>query len=625
MRNDTRYLPIEDYGVVGNLETCALVAPSGSIDWFPFPHLESPSILAAILDADRGGRFRIGPTDSFETDRRYVDRTNVLETTFHTADGTATVTDFMPPAGQVDHPKKVLYRKVECTAGTVDLEVDLDPQFDYGRAEASIESVEKGVLAEGGEERTLLESPVALTIEDGHISGNLSLEVDDTAWFLLRCTGAENANTDPNAALEETIEYWTDWAHDCIPEDDCAFEGSWHDAVVRSQLVLKLLTHAETGAIAAAPTTSLPEDIGGVRNWDYRFNWLRDAGFTVQALMNLGTAGEANTYFDWFMDLCRADDPEAIQPLYGLHGEADLEERELDYFEGYRESSPVRIGNGAADQRQHDIYGELLLAVDEMRQHGRELTDDEWTRIRDVVDYVREIWDQPDAGIWEVRGGDDHFVYSKVLCWVALDRGIAIATDGDHDAPLETWRETRETIKENVLENGFDDDVGAFVQSYGTDALDATGLLLPVVGFLPFDDERVQGTITAIQNRLVEDDVFVQRYDGEDGLPGDEGAFVLCSCWLVNALALSGRVEDARSRFEALLEYLNPLGLVAEEIDAETGAHLGNFPQAFSHIGIVNSALYLGYAEGHETPGPAPMGIRLGEPTVNGAHSQQSQ
>lgn len=625
MRNDTGYLPIEEYGVVGNLETCALVAPNGSIDWFPFPHLESPSILAAILDADRGGRFRIGPTDSFETNRRYVDGTNVLETTFHTADGTATVTDFMPPAEQVDYPKKVLYRKVECTAGFVDLEVDLDPQFDYGRAEASIESVERGVLAEGGEERTLLESPVALTVEDGHISGNLSLEVDDTAWFLLRCTGAEDANTDPNGALEETIEYWTDWAHDCTPEDDCAFDGSWHDAVVRSQLVLKLLTHAETGAIAAAPTTSLPEDIGGVRNWDYRFNWLRDAGFTVQALMNLGTADEANAYFDWFMDLCRADDPKSIQPLYGLHGEADLEERELDHFEGYRESSPVRIGNGAADQRQHDIYGELLLAVDEMRQHGRELTDDEWTRIRDVVDYVREIWDQPDAGIWEVRGGDDHFVYSKVLCWVALDRGIAIATDGDHDAPLEAWRETRETIREDVLENGFDDDVGAFVQSYGTDALDATGLLLPVVGFLPFDDERVQGTIAAIQNRLVEDEVFVQRYDGEDGLPGDEGAFVLCSCWLVNALALSGRVEDARSRFEALLEYLNPLGLVAEEIDAETGRHLGNFPQAFSHIGIINSALYLGYAEGHETSGPAPMGIRLGEPIVNGAHSPRSR
>ncbi|WP_339102817.1 glycoside hydrolase family 15 protein [Haloterrigena salinisoli] len=614
MAEPDAYPPIESYGVVGNLETCALVGPNGSIDWFPFPHLESPSVLAAVLDAERGGRFRIAPTDSFETDRRYVDDTNVLETAFDTDDGIVTVTDFLPPAGRTDHPKKVLYRKLACADGTVDLEVDLEPRFDYGRAETSIESVEKGVLAEGDEERTLLESPIDLEIEEGRITGQLSLEAGETAWFLLRCTGAEEANTDPEAALEETLEFWTDWAHSCGPGDDCAFEGPWHDVVVRSELVLKLLTHAESGAIAAAPTTSLPEDIGGVRNWDYRFNWLRDAGFTVQALMNLGTVEEATDYFDWFMDLCQADDPAAIQPLYGLHGDSDLEERELEHFEGYRGSRPVRIGNEAADQRQHDTYGELLLAVDEMHRHGRELDADEWDRIRDIVEYVREIWDEPDAGIWEVRGGNDHFVFSKVMCWAALDRGIAIATDGDHDAPLEDWREGRERIRDDVLENGYDEDVGAFVQSYGSDALDATGLLLPLVGFLPFDDDRVRGTIDATEATLVEDEVFVRRYDGDDGLPGDEGAFVLCSCWLVDALALSGRIEEAQSRFETLLEYLNPLGLVAEEIDPETGAHLGNFPQAFSHIGIVNSALYLGYMRGHETPGPAPMGIRLGEP-----------
>ncbi|SEV88388.1 glycoside hydrolase family 15 protein [Natrinema salifodinae] len=609
------YPPIEAYGVVGNLETCGLVAPNGSVDWFPFPHLEFPSIFAAILDNERGGRFRIGPPDPFETDRRYVGDTNVLETTFDTPNGTATVTDFLPPAGRVDHPKKVLYRKVTCTGGTVGLEVELDPRFDYGHAETTIEPVEKGILAEGTDERTLLESPIDLEIEDGRITGELSLEAGETEWFLLRCTGAEDANTDPDAALEETIEYWTDWAHSCDPDDDCAFEGPWHDLVVRSELVLKLLTHAESGAIAAAPTTSLPETVGGVRNWDYRFNWLRDAGFTVQALMNLGTADEANDYFDWFMDLCQADGPASIQPLYSLHGESDLAERELDHFEGYRGSRPVRIGNEAAQQRQLDIYGELLLAVDEMYRHGRELNDEEWDRIRDIVEYVREVWDEPDAGIWEVRGGNEHFVYSNVMCWVALDRAIAIAAGGDYDAPLETWRETRETIRTDVLENGYDEDVGAFVQSYGTDALDATGLLLPIVGFLPFDDERIQGTIDAIEAELVED-VFVQRYNGDDGIPGDEGAFVLCSCWLVNALALSGRVEEAQSRFESLLEYLNPLGLIAEEIDPENGAHLGNYPQAFSHIGIINSALYLGYVRGREASGPAPMGIRLGDPVV---------
>ena len=613
---DTAYLPIEDYGVVGNLETCALVGPNGSIDWFPFPHLESPSIFAAILDTERGGRFRITPTEPFETNRRYVGDTNVLETTFRTADGEATVTDFMPPAGQVDHPKKVLYRKLTGTDGTVEWKIELDPQFDYGRAETTVESVEGGVLAAGEDERTLLESPIDLEIDGGRITGELSLESDETAWFLLRCTGAEVANTDPDVALEATLEFWTDWAHTCGPDDDCAFEGPWHDQVVRSELVLKLLTHADSGAIAAAPTTSLPEEIGGVRNWDYRFNWLRDAGFTVQALMNLGTVTEAADYFDWFMDRCDATDPERIQPLYGLHGESDLEERELEAFEGYRGSRPVRIGNEAADQRQLDIYGELLLAVDEMYRHGRTLADHEWNRIRAIVDYVREIWDEPDAGIWEVRGGDEHFVYSKVLCWVALDRGIAIATDGSYDAPVEDWRETRRTIREDVLENGYDDDVGAFVQSYGSGTLDATALLLPVVGFLPFDDERVQGTIDAIDDELVSEEIFVRRYDGDDGLPGEEGAFVLCSCWLIDALALSGRVEEATARFETLLEYLNPLGLVAEEIDPETGAHLGNFPQGFSHIGIVNSALYLGYARATDTPGPEPMGIRLGEPLL---------
>ncbi|OAQ51679.1 glycoside hydrolase family 15 [Natrinema mahii] len=617
MTESDAYPPIEAYGVVGNRETCALVAPDGSIDWFPFPHLESPSILAAILDAERGGRFRIAPTASFETERHYVGNTNVLETTFATDDGAATVTDFLPPAGRTDHPKKVLYRKVDCTDGAVDLAVDLEPRFDYGRAETSIERVEKGILAEGDEERTLLESPVDLEIDDGRVTGDLSIEAGETAWFLLRCTGAEDADTDPGAALEETIEYWTDWAHDCEPEADCAFEGPWHEQVVRSQLVLKLLTHAESGAIAAAPTTSLPEDVGGVRNWDYRFNWLRDAGFTVQALLNLGTAEEATDYFDWFMDRCRADDPAAIQPLYGLHGESALEERELDHLAGYRGSRPVRIGNEAAQQRQLDVYGELLLAVDEMRQHGRVLDDDEWERIRTIVDYVRDVWDEPDAGIWEVRGGEKQFVYSNVMCWVALDRGIEIAVERGGDAPLAAWRETREAIRTDVLENGYDEAVGAFVQSYGSDALDATGLLLPLVGFLPFDDDRVRGTIDAIERELGDDDVFVSRYDGDDGLPGEEGAFVLCSCWLVDALALSGRVEAAQSRFESLLEYLNPLGLFAEEIDPATGTYLGNYPQAFSHIGIVNSALYLGYVRGVETAGPPPMGIRLGEPAVS--------
>lgn len=609
------YVPIEEYGLIGNLETCALVAPNGSIDWFPFPHIESPSILGAILDADDGGRFQISPAAPSTGEQEYIDGTNVLVTTFRTDDGRGTVTDFLPPAGQVDHPKKVLYRKVSCEEGSIDFDAEYEPKFDYARANTTVTPTDDGVHASGDEEQTLLESPVALDVDDGTVRGTVSLDAGETAWFMLRCTGAEDASTDPEAALAETVDFWSDWVHSCDSvEGDCAFDGPWHDLVVRSGLVLKLLTHAESGAIAAAPTTSLPEYIGGVRNWDYRYTWLRDAGFSIQALMNLGHVDEAVEYFDWFMDLCQIDDPGDIQPLYGLHGNDDLEERELDHLEGYRNSRPVRIGNGAADQTQLDIYGELLLAVDDMHCAGDDIPDEDWPAIRNIVDYVGQVWGEQDAGIWEVRSGAEHFVYSKVMCWVAHDRGIAIATEGDHDAPLESWREVREEIKADVLEYGYDDEMGAFVQSYGSDTVDATGLLLPIMGFLPFDDYRVQGTIDTIEERLGHDDVLVHRYDGDDGLPGTEGAFVLCSCWLIDALALSGRVDEARNRFETLLEYVPSLDLVAEELDPETGQHLGNFPQAFSHIGLINSALYLGYADGREMPGPAPMGVRLGDP-----------
>lgn len=610
----TSFTPIEEYGFIGNLETCALVAPNGSVDWFPFPHLESPSILAGILDPNRGGCFRIGPITPFEASHQYVDRTNVLETTFQTADGTATITDFLPPAGEVDHPKKVLYRKVSCQDGAVDLEVEYEPRFDYARAEPTFVSTDDGIRAEGGDEQTLLESPVDLDIVDDRVTGTLAVEEGDAEWFMLRCTGAEDADTDPDAALVDTVRYWEDWVHDCGQDGtDCVFEGPWHDLAVRSGLVLKLLTH-ETGAIAAAPTTSLPETIGGVRNWDYRFNWLRDAGFTLQALLNLGHTQEAVSYFEWFLGLCQTDEPEKIQPLYGLHGDSNLTEQDLDHLTGYRNSQPVRIGNDAAGQKQLDIYGELLLAVDEMLHHGRELDRSDWEALHDIIEYVREVWDEKDAGIWEVRGGNRNFVYSKVMCWVALDRGIAIATNHNWDAPVKEWRNTREKIKQDVIENGYNDNIGSFVQAYDTDALDATGLLIPIVGFLSFNDSRVQNTIATIKDRLLINEVLVRRYDGEDGLSGEEGAFVLCSSWLIDTLALSGQIKEARERFDALAEYVNPLGLIAEELDEDTGAHLGNFPQAFSHIGLVNSALYLGYVEGYEQPGPPPMGIRLGDP-----------
>lgn len=613
--SDTHFTPIEEYGFIGNLETCALIAPNGSVDWFPFPHLEGASLLSAILDPDRGGRFQVSPMVPFEGTQQYVDRTNVLETTFDTTDGTATITDFFPPAGKVAHPKKVLYRKVTCSEGSIDFEIEFNPRFDYGRIDPTFLSTEKGIRAEGADEQTLLEAPTDIEIVDERVRGALALEEGDTEWLLLRCTGAEDADTDPEGALADTVQYWENWTNTCGEEGSgCIFEGPWHDLAVRSGLALKLLTHEETGAIAAAPTTSLPEDPGGVRNWDYRYNWLRDAGFTVQALANLGNSEGATAYFDWYMNLCQADEPEKLQPMYGLHSDSDLEETELDHFAGYRSSQPVRIGNGAAGQTQLDIYGELLLAVDEVLRLGRDLDDEEWKAVHDIVEYVSEVWTEPDAGIWEVRGGNQQFVYSKVMCWVTLDRGIDIATDYGYDAPVEEWCDTRETIKEEVIEKGYDEDIGAFVQAYNTEALDAAGLLVPIVGFLPFGDDRVQNTIEAVKDRLLEGDSLVRRYDGEDGLPGEEGAFVLCSCWLVDALALSGRVEEACERFEALTEYVSPLGLIAEELDPDNGTHLGNYPQAFSHVGLINSALYLGYVQGYDQPGPPPMGIRLGDP-----------
>ncbi|KTG10964.1 glycoside hydrolase family 15 [Haloprofundus marisrubri] len=637
------FTPIGEYGVVGNLETCALVAPDGSVEWLPFPALDSASVFASMLDLDRGGRFRIGPVGEFDAERQYLSRTNVLQTTFHTDSGTATVTDFMPIPDETPGTHRALYRRVACTEGSVDMRVEFAPRFDYGRLGARFERTEQGVRAvvEGDPEEceTVTDDgpdgyvPLYLdcstplsTGERDTATTTLALERDETEWFVLRADDPESDDSadsadsadssqppqlpDPTAVLDATVEYWREWIHSCETAD-CIFDGPWHDVTVRSGLTLKLLTNHEAGSIAAAATTSLPEDIGGVRNWDYRFSWLRDSAFTVQALSNLGHVDEASAYFEWLLGLCQVDDPTEIQPVYGLHGETELDEQERDYLTGYRRSKPVRVGNDAAGQTQLDIYGQLVLAVAETARYGESVTPDDWTALCRIIEHVREVWTDPDAGIWEVRDGPKQFVHSKVMCWVALDRGIELAETFDRDAPLDDWRETRDEIREEVLDRGYSDELGSFTQTYDGDSLDATALLIPVLGFLPFDDERVEGTIEAIRERLEDDSGLVARYDGDDGLPGEEGAFVLCSFWLVDALVLSGRVDDARELFERLVEWTGPLGLLAEELDSESGRQLGNFPQAFSHIGLINSALYLGAAMGYDTPGPAPMGMRL--------------
>ena len=594
------YKPLSDYGIVGNLETCALVGRDGAIDWCCLPRLNSSSVFAALLDDEIGGRFAIHPTDEYEAEQQYMERTNVLQTTFHTESGTARVTDFMPlsPDNEGNQPKvRGIYRNVSCTEGDVDLAVEFDPRFDYARADSRVESISDGVVASGDARRLTLSSPLALDCGDGVADGTLSLSEYDSEWFVLEY--GTRAPTDDDSCehlLDRTVEFWRDWAHDCPDGEDCPFAGYGHEMVVRSDLALKLLTYQGTGGITAAPTTSLPEVVGGVRNWDYRYNWIRDGAFTVRAFGNLGDTQEAVNYLDDFLELGQSVDPADLQPIYGLQHDSTYEEQELDHLEGYRGSAPVRIGNGAADQLQLGIYGELVLAINQLSWSDRSIAGDDWEAVRDIVDYVCEVWERPDAGIWEMRSGPKQFVHSKAMCWVAVDRGIRMAENDGHDAPLDEWRDERDRIKETIVERGFDDEQNSFTQAFDDDQLDASLLLLPLSGFLPFDDPRIEGTIESVIDRLATDDGLVYRYE-HDEMPGQEGTFVLCSFWLVDCLARMGRVDRAREVFETIEGHFSPLGLVSEEIDPETGELLGNYPQAFSHIGFVNSALFLHEAE----------------------------
>ncbi|MDS0474606.1 glycoside hydrolase family 15 protein [Natrinema sp. 1APR25-10V2] len=609
-----QYKSLKEYGAIGDGNTVALVGRDGSIDWCPLPHVESPSVFAALLDVDRGGRFTVQPTGTYESAQRYRDRTNVLETTFQTGSGAATVTDFMPVAEVAesgDQPPAV-YRKVDCEDGPLEFDVEFEPRFDYARDIPEIEPTTDGVVAAGSDEQAILASDLPLTpTADGHgVNATATLEGGETRWLVL---GYDEAIPLKPSQHQETLaavtDYWRKWTHDC-DETECPVDDRWHDLAVRSSLVLKLLTHQETGAVCAAPTTSLPEDLGGVRNWDYRYNWIRDAAFTVRALSELGHLEEARSYFELCLDHCRHHDPAALPPVYGLHGGGDLEEQVLDHLEGYCGSAPVRIGNSAREQHQLDVYGELVLAIYESIRYGEPVTADDWTVMCDLIDYVCDGWDEPDASIWETRDDPRQYVYSKVMCWAALDRGIKLANAADAvSSPSERWQTCREDVREAILERGWSESANSFVRSFGDDdALDAANLLVPVVGLLPPNDDRVQGTIDATIDRLTTDDGLVYRYHGDDGLPGKASPFTVCSFWLVTALALSGRIDEAIDRFESVLKRTNPLGLLAEVVDPETGEQRGNFPQAYSHVGLLNSALYLSDADGSSDASPAPLG-----------------
>jgi GH15 family glucan-1,4-alpha-glucosidase len=615
------YLPISGYGIIGNLRTTALVGRNGSIDWCCLPHLDSPSTFAAILDAGRGGRFSVSVTGEEYGEQEYITDTNVIVTRFRTGSGQLAVTDLMPLSGEItgrgrSQAPPVILRILDCEEGTVEVTAVWSPRFDYARARTRIEEIPNGWLATGGGETMFLCGLPTGTIDSNGRGANLHarfvMQAGDRRVLQMRW-GLEDMTCDParaEAALAETVRVWRAWAHYEDLAQTARWAGEWLPYVTRAELILKLLTMADSGAIAAAPTTSLPEEIGGVRNWDYRYAWVRDASMTAQALVSLGHPDEAIEFLQWMERTAEAHSgARHPQVLFALHDPtADPEEIELVHLEGYRGSRPVRIGNAAAHQLQLEIFGELISTGYELIRRGVKPGPEGLRFLTAVADYACSRWTEPDQGIWEIRGEPRHFVYSKVMVWVALDRAIYLAEHHNLPGDVDRWQRTRAAIRERVLTEGYDPELGSFVQAFGSKALDAVNLRIPLVEFLPFDDERVQGTIDATLDHLTKNGL-VYRYLTDDGLPGGEGAFGLCTFWLVDVLALSGRVEEAREIFDGIVARANRLGLLPEELDPETGEFLGNFPQAFTHIGLVNSALYLAHAEGRWVPEHAPVGI----------------
>ncbi len=604
---------IEEYGVIGNLETCALVGNDGSIDWLCFPYLESPSVFSAILDNQRGGHFAIQPVSKFSSFQAYIKETNILQTTFNTPFGMVTITDFMPVNlfdGTRQH--RTIYRKVKCIEGHIRLKLSFKPRFNYARNIPDFELIKEGVSCSYEDKNLFLNTDVPLKICDGEVTSQFNMRKNKEIWFVLQYNQQDEYYSydynDFNKKLNKTQEYWKNWTYKC--HKICVLEDIWHDIIARSGLVLKLLANPDSGAIAASATTSLPECTGGVRNWDYRYAWIRDSAYTIQALFNIEHVKESQDYMRWINSIIKQDkNPLNIHIMYPVHKDVDMKEQILDYLSGYRQSSPVRVGNAAYNQKQLDIYGDLINAIYDTTRYGKDISDKTWEFIKEFVDYICEVWNTKDSGIWEVRDEPRHYVHSKLMCWVAVDRGLEIAKLKD-SATIGKWQKTREEIKTSILERGFNKEMNSFVQSFDSNALDATTLLIPILGLLPFEDLRVQSTINAVMDNLMTNRGLVYRYKNEDGLPGDEGCFVLCSFWLVDALALSGRLDEATDIFVNVLQLTSPLGLLAEEIDAETGKLLGNFPQAFSHIGLINSALYIGIARGREHKGPQPQGVK---------------
>jgi GH15 family glucan-1,4-alpha-glucosidase len=587
-------LRIEDYALIGDCKTAALVGRDGSIDWLCWPRFDSAACFAALLGKADNGRWLIAPKHSpLGVRRRYRPGTLVLETEFQTETGCAAIVDFMPPADGADLVRIVIGR-----SGRVVFQTELVVRFNYGATVPWVSRLDDGTIsAIAGPERLVLRAPAALYGEDLKTVGEFTVEAGQSVPFVLS-HGPSFQNPpppiDPFNALARTEAFWRQWS------DRCPDVGPWTEAVKRSLITLKALTYAPTGGIVAAATTSLPERLGGVRNWDYRYCWLRDATFTLLALMSLGYYDEARAWRDWLIRAV-AGSPSQVQIMYGVGGERWLPELIVPWLPGYENSAPVRIGNGASEQLQLDVFGEIFDALFQALKAGM-APPERAQAVRPVVlDYLTTAWRQPDEGIWEVRGGRQHFVYSKVMAWVAFDRAAnELEAQAFHESGRR-WREIADEIHAEVCERGFDRDLNSFVQAYGSKRLDASLLLIPIVGFLPPEDPRVRGTLRAIEERLLIDGEFVLRYETEysrDGLPAGEGAFLACSFWLVHNYILQGRYAEALKLFARLLARCNDVGLLAEEFDPLTGRMLGNFPQAYSHVGLINCALSLSRRKG---------------------------
>ncbi|WP_449350816.1 glycoside hydrolase family 15 protein [Streptomyces shaanxiensis] len=584
---------IEDYALIGDMQTAALVCRDGTVDWLCLPRFDSHAIFAGLLGTEEHGFWRLGPAHAADAEpptaarRTYRGDSLILESEWDTSRGTVRVTDFMPPRDGAPQ----LIRIVEGVSGRVPMRSALRMRFSYGRVVPWVHKHEGRTVAVAGPDSVWFDTDCETYGKSLTTYSDFTVAPGDRIAFTISWQPSHKEPPplpEPEQSLEATEDFWREWVEHC----------TYREAVIRSLITLKALTYAPTGGIVAAPTTSLPEDIGGVRNWDYRYTWLRDAAITLSSLLRTGYREEARAWREWLLRAV-AGDPENLQIMYGIAGERELGEAELDWLPGYENSAPVRVGNGAAHQLQLDVYGEVTEALHLGHMTGLARNDYASILQLKLIRYLEDHWNEPDEGIWEVRGPRRHFVHSKVMAWVAVDRTIKLIESGDADGPLEKWRDLRDDIHRDVCEKGYDKERNTFTQSYGSKELDASLLLIPQMGFLPPDDKRVIGTIEAIQRELSTPDGFILRYptsSGEenvDGLPGDEGAFLACSFWMADDLAMIGRVDEARKLFEKLLSLRNDLGLLAEEWDPRLKRQVGNFPQAFSHVPLIDTALRL--------------------------------